>query len=123
MPTSLGSPRIQSRNLSPTWPMPTWPVAVTSAMQSALWVSSVHSAGSQGPRRPPINLGSVRRRLELVTRPQGVTGRHTNQRPGGAIQLGRVEGEGHQAYHDAPGSGSLGGVVTAPSFIGEAQWR
>jgi hypothetical protein len=51
---SAGPLRAQSRNRSPIASRSRVPVAVTSAMQTAMEVSSVHSPGAKGPSPPPI---------------------------------------------------------------------
>jgi hypothetical protein len=52
-PMSTGRDRYQSRKRPATATSSSWPQAVSSAMQIAIWVSSVHSPGSQLPRPPP----------------------------------------------------------------------
>jgi hypothetical protein len=54
MPTSAGPESYQSRKRLATAVGSSVPVADSSAMHNAIWVSSVHSPGSQPPRPPPI---------------------------------------------------------------------
>jgi hypothetical protein len=51
---SAGPDRYQSRKRSPIASRSTLPRAVTSAMQTAIEVSSVHSPGAKSPSPPPI---------------------------------------------------------------------
>ncbi len=54
MPTSAGPDRYHSRNPAAIASRSGDPVAVSSAMQMAIWVSSVHSPGAQRPSPPPF---------------------------------------------------------------------
>ncbi len=54
MPTSVGPPRNHARKASPIRSRAVDPSAVTCAMHTAIWVSSVHWPGFQPKPPPPI---------------------------------------------------------------------